>query len=132
MKQNLSIILASLMLVSLVACAGLNRTSYQATGTSKVSVYSAMTLWGSYVSAQKAAGKPVPVSQEKAVKAAYQKVQASLVAVCDAGALLSAAVQTNSAGATVAQTVLQQAIQDSSQDIADLVTLINRFGVPLP
>lgn len=83
-----------------------------------------MKLWGVYV-----ATKHPPVSQEIAVKAAFQKYQASMLVVCDAGVAYSTAatsdVQLTASG------VLQIAIGAATSNISDLENLIRSFGVTL-
>lgn len=107
-------------------CTTPQTTAYQTVATTKVTVETAMHLWGAWV----AAGKTT-VAQELQVRAAYQKYQACMVVVCDAGAAYSAYVTTNAAGATGASGALQQAVANATQSIADLENLITSFGVKL-
>lgn len=140
MKRQLRLFLYSLVLICTLATApvyisgcagGPNRVAYQSVGTTKVTISTAMSLWGAYVTQQKLAGTPVPVDREQAVASAYSRVQASLVIVCDAGKALSAGSQTNPAGVSALQAALSQAITDSASTIADLQNLIVSFGVKL-
>jgi len=102
------------------------KVAYQAAGTTTVSVDTAMSLWGAYV----AANHP-PVAQEAAVKAAYEKYQASMATACDAGAIYAATSVTNAPGLSKASLALQQATSTAGQELTDLETLISSFGVKL-
>jgi hypothetical protein len=102
------------------------RAAYQSVATTEVSVEAAVNEWNAYV----AAAHP-PLAQQQAVRAAWQKYQAAMLLVCDAGAAYSAAGSTNSAGATGASAALQQAITNAGQTITDLEYLITQFkGTP--
>ena len=125
--------LTMLAFAILVFCAtafvsGCNTTpqqaTYQAVGTTAVSVDTAMTLWGTYV-----AQSHPPVTQEQAVANAYLKYQNAMAAVCDAGAVYSAAA--SSTNAPAASLALQGAIANANQEILDLENLIASFGVKL-
>ena len=96
--------------------------TFQAASTTVVGVDTAMNLWGSYV-AQAHPG----TNQEMIVKNAYEKYQASMAAVCDAGEIYAATGGTNG----TATAAFNQAIANSGQDLADLENLINSFGVKL-
>lgn len=98
------------------------QATYRAAGTAIVSVDTAMKLWGAYVAAQHP-----PASQEMAIKSAYEKYQASMAVVCDAGAVYSSTGGTNAA----AVGALNQAVHDSGQELVDLENLITSFGVKL-
>jgi len=97
--------------------------TYRAAGTTIVSVDTAMNLWGAYVASGKAT-----VAQEQAVKAAYEKYQASMAVACDAGAVYASTSSTNAPAASLA---LSQAVANASQELTDLENLINSFGVKL-
>jgi hypothetical protein len=106
------------------------QATYQAAGTTAVSVDTAMTLWGTYV-----AQTHPPIVQEQTVADAYAKYQSAMASVCDAGAVYAAA---NAAGtntvygsAASASLALQQAITNANQEIIDLENLITSFGVKL-
>lgn len=96
--------------------------TYQAAGTTVVTVDTAMNLWGAYV----AANHP-GTNAELAVQAGYQKYQNSMAVVCDAGAAYAATGGTNA----TAVAALDQAIANSSQNLTDLENLITGFGVHL-
>jgi hypothetical protein len=68
------------------------------------------------------------VAQNQQVKAAYEKYQAAMLVVCDAGAIYAATSGTNAPAASLA---LQVAVQNSTASIADVVNLIQSFGVKL-
>jgi hypothetical protein len=98
------------------------QTAYRVTATTAVGVDVAMTAWGNYV----ATAHP-GTHAELAVKAAYEKYQASMAAVTDAGAISAAANGTNAA----ASSALDLAQAQSAQDLVDLENLITSFGVKL-
>lgn len=98
------------------------QATYQAAGTTVVSVDAAMNLWGAYV----AANHP-GTNEEAAVKSAYEKYQAAMAVACDAGAAYAAAGGTNSTAAAA----LNEAIANSSTELLDLEKLISSFGVKL-
>jgi hypothetical protein len=98
------------------------QATYQAAGTTVVSVDTAMNLWGAYV----AANHP-STNLEAQVENAYDKYQASMAIVCDAGAAYAATGGTN-ATATAA---LNTAVANSSQELTDLENMITSFGVKL-
>jgi hypothetical protein len=98
------------------------QASYRAVGTTIVSVDTAMNLWGAYVAAK----HPSPI-QETAVKAAYEKYQASMTVVCDAGAAYSATGGTNATAVAAFNT----AVANAGQELTDLENLMTSFGVTL-
>lgn len=116
-------ILALAGALCVTGCASAPRVTYQATSTSAVTVETALKAYDVFA----AAGKTTP-AQNAAVKAAYEKYQAAFALVCDAGAVYSATSTTN---APTASTALQAAIQNANQAIADLVALVQTFGVKL-
>lgn len=125
-KLPLALILCA-FIPALLICVGCKSTpsqiAYQSAGTTIVSVDVAMSEWGAYVAA-----KHPPVAQEQAVKAAFEKYQTAMAAVCDAGAIYSASTQTNAPAAAEA---LQTATANLSTEIGDLENLITSFGVTL-
>lgn len=98
------------------------QATYQAAGTTVVTVDSAMNLWGAYV----AANHP-GTNAELAVRSAYEKYQAGMAVACDAGAAYSATGGTNA----IATAALNEAIANSSTELLDLENLISSFGVKL-
>jgi hypothetical protein len=124
------------VLLSVSLCAGFflvsgcgttpQQASYQAAGTTVTTVDAAMTAWGDYVKQYHP-----PVAQELQVKAAYEKYQASMVLLVDATQIyvtLSGSGSTNAPPAADKVTILQQ---QASQAFADLLALLNQFGVKL-
>jgi hypothetical protein len=114
---------AALLFANATGCTSTPQTvAYRTAGTAVVSVDTAMTLWGQYV-----ATYHPNANQEATVKAAYDKYQAAMVAVCDAGAIYAASGSTNApAGAA-----LNQAIANSGQDLIDLENLLTDCGIKL-
>jgi hypothetical protein len=96
--------------------------SYQAAGTTIVTVDTAMNLWGAYV-----ASNHPSTNEEAAVKSAFEKYQTAMALACDAGAAYAATGGTNS----TATAALNQAVANSSQELLDLENLITSFGVKL-
>lgn len=107
-------------------CSTPQRAAYVTVGSVQVSAEAAMAAWNVYVGQYHP-----PVAVELKVKAAYEKYQAALEAVCDAGAVYAAAGVTNASGATGASAALAQAQADAAQDLADLVGLLKGLGVKL-
>ena len=138
MKNKATRFLLALALAASIVTTGLitgcgstpQKIAYQGVSTTQITADAALDLWGKYVSVQKAAGRPVPVSQELAVRAAYQKVQASMLVVCDAGAVWSAG--TNSTNSVALAAAFQVAISNSTQSLADLTNLLKTYGVTIP
>jgi hypothetical protein len=122
----LCVLLAGLAASPLACSTSPQRASYQAAGATIISVDAVMTLWGDYV-----ARNHPPASQEAAVKAAYEKYQASMAVACDAGAMYSAGDNVDDKAAAILSASLRQAIADASQDLLDLENLIQTFGVKL-
>jgi len=117
----LALALASGFVVA--GCASAPRVTYQAAGASVVTVETALKAYNVLAEA----GKTTP-AQNAAVKAAFLKYQAAFAVVCDAGAIYSATSTTNAPAASAA---LQTAIVNANQSIADLVALVQSFGVKL-
>lgn len=121
-KLTLALLLATCLVapLSFTGCKSTpQQVAYQSVATTQVSVDVAMTAWGKYVAAMHP-----PVEQEILVAKAYQKYQAAMVVVCDAGKIYSA-------GAQGAASALQTAVQNANQTIVDLENLIATFGVTI-
>ena len=100
------------------------QVTYQAAATSNVTVQTALQAYDQFA----AAGKTTP-AQNAAVKAAYEKYQATMAVVCDLGQVYAAAgTSTNS---TAAKAALDTAGTNAAQELSDLVALIQSFGVKL-
>ncbi|MGH7939725.1 MAG: hypothetical protein ACREFR_01470, partial [Limisphaerales bacterium] len=95
---------------------------YRAAGTTVVTADTAMNLWGAYVAADHPG-----TNEEAAVETAYEKYQASMAVVCDAGAAYAATDGTNATAAAA----VNEAIANSGQELTDLENLISSFGVNL-
>jgi hypothetical protein len=85
-----------------------------------------MTAWGDYV-----AQFHPPASQEAAVKAAYQKYQATMAALVDAVQIYVTLAGSGSTNAPPALTTVTTAQQLASQSLADLLAMLTQFGVKL-
>jgi hypothetical protein len=137
MRKFLSFSAACLLLGGIIGlalptgCSTPQSTAYKAAATTQVTVDTAMHLWGAYVSAQKAAGKPVPIATEQAVKDKFNIYRKAMIAVCDAGAVYSAASSTNAAGATGLAGAFDQAVLNANNTISDLTAFIASLGVKL-
>jgi hypothetical protein len=129
MKKFFIVVLGAVLLTGCLGfegCKNPQATTYQTVATTKVSVETVMHLWGAYVASGNAT-----VAQEIQVRDAYQKYQAAMLVVCDAGAIYSASSLTNAVGATGLSAALQQAILNATNSIADLENLVTSFGVKL-
>jgi len=122
--KHIGIIVAIMMMVSTFA--GCKSTPYKVAATTTISVQTAMSLWGAYVSANHP-----PVEQEQAVKTAYEKWQLSMAIVCDAGKTYAAAQQAGASNQSVLLAALEQSITDLDVNKTDLVNLLVSFGVKI-
>jgi hypothetical protein len=109
---------------TITGCNTPQRTAYVAVGGVQVSAETAMGAWNVYVGAFHPS-----VATELKVKAAYEKYQAAMVAVCDAGAIYAASGVTNATGQTGAGAALATAQANAAQSLADLVNLLRSLGV---
>lgn len=131
MKHTLALLAALVLLWSApILTQGCKSTpqsvAYQTAATTRVSVDTAMHLWGKWVESGQST-----VDQEVKVRDAFRKYQASMLVVCDAGAIYAASGTTNAYGATGTAAALQQAISNCDTTINDLLKLIASFGVKL-
>jgi len=124
MKKLLLLTLLSTVL-AMTACQTANRSMYVAAAGSQVTVESAMSLWNDYIGL-----KHPPISQQITVRNLYLKWQYSMMAVCDAGAIVAAAANAPT-NTTILSASLQQAIASSDQAKTDLLNAIAQFGVTL-
>lgn len=120
-----------LMVASLTAAAFLSAgcqsapgVVYKTVGTADATAYAALQAWGDYVSANHP-----PVSQEIAVRAAYQKFQTAEELSLDVGKGLLSYTGTNAPAGLLAQSTA--ASQAETQALQDLLTLLAQFGVKL-
>lgn len=97
-------------------------TAYKAEQGTRIGVQEAMGLYNQLVKAGK-----VTTDQELKVKAAYEKVQASMIILCDVGKNISSINATNVTGAM--QQALSAAVADYAQNLNDLYTLLRSLGV---
>lgn len=110
----------------LTSCGTPQRTAYVAAGSVQVTAETAMAAWNVYVGQFHP-----PVATELKVKAAFEKYQAAMLVVCDAGAAYAATSVTNANGLTGFSAALDTAKANASQDLADLVGLIRSLGVKI-
>jgi len=109
-------------------------TSYKTEKAADVTVSAAMTAWGNYV-----AQYHPPVAQELQVKAAFEKYQAAELLAVDATKSMfdltatnaATAGTTNATASAVAQLKVTAATQAASQALADLIAVIQSFGVQI-
>lgn len=118
------LVLFGIALAGLITTEGC-KTAYKATSASYIAVDTAMKVWGDYV-----AQKHPSQAQELAVKAAYEKYQASVVVITDLGISVANAQAAGQPTADL-QKQLTAALANSSQLIVDLETTIRSFGVKL-
>lgn len=104
-----------------------NRAAYQTVASTRLSLQEGLVLWNTYV------GNYHPgTNAELKVKAAYEKAQASLALVIDAGKVLSAASQTNAAGTTGFTLAIEQAVGQAASTKQDFFNLLSTFGISSP
>jgi hypothetical protein len=111
---------------TITGCNTPQRAAYVAVGGTQVSAETALGAWNIYVGEYHP-----PVATEAKVKAAYEKYQAAMAAVCDAGAIYAASGVTNSAGQTGAGGALATAQANAAQSLSDLIALLQTLGVKL-
>lgn len=99
------------------------RATYQTAATTTVSVEAAVRAYNVFA----AEGKTT-VEQNRQVKAAYEKYQACMAVLCDAGAVYAAGVNSTNASASAA---MQQAAVNLSASINDVLALVRAFGVKI-
>jgi hypothetical protein len=100
---------------------------YRTAGTAKITVDSAMHAWGDYVKAFHP-----PIVQEQQVKTAFYQYQLAQVAILDAAINYKTAEDTGDAqGQDVATTAMHAATLTASGALADLIGLIQSFGVKI-
>jgi len=117
-------IIASMALVALVTVLTGCATAYRAAGVSQVTVSAAMHAWGAYVAVEHP-----PAATELKVKAAYEKWQIAQFRVIDAAQTYAAKV--GAPGVWAEEKNLEVAINAAAQAAADLVSLVESFGVKL-
>lgn len=117
-------VLAAIAFIGLVTTEGC-KTAYKTVSASYIAVDAAMQIWGDYV-----AQKHPSQAQELAVKAAYEKYQASVVTITDIGISVANAQAAGQPTADL-QKQLTAAIANSATLIADLENTIRSFGVKL-
>jgi hypothetical protein len=100
-----------------------NNVAYNTVAATSVTVDVAMDAWGAYVASGHAT-----IDQERQVKAAYEKYQAAVYVVIDAGEVFAGATTNTIVTLSSALTTAQA---NQSQDLSDLVNLITSFGVKL-
>ena len=99
------------------------RVSYQTAATTSVTVETAVRTYNVFA----AEGKTT-VEQNRQVKLAYERYQACMAVLCDAGAVYAATVNNTNAPAAAG---LAQAAQNVTTSIADVIALVRSFGVTL-
>lgn len=113
----------ALMPLSFTGCGSTpQKVAYKSAATTTVTVETAIRAYNVFA----AQGKTT-VAQNQKVKDAYLKYQAAFSVLCDAGAIYAATGGTNAPAAAA----LQQAVQNSSDSINDIIKLVTIFGVKL-
>ncbi len=121
-RLSLFLLLAIAGLLITPACKNPQAVAYKAVGATAVTADQAMSAWGDYV-----AQFHPPASQEQAVERAYERYQAAMLEVTDAGQEWALLSSTN-APALGPPDRLNQALAGSSQALSDLVNLVRAFG----
>lgn len=122
-KLNLTLIAIALALI--VGCA----TAYKTEKAADITISAAMSGWNDYVGQYHP-----PITEELKVKAAFEKAQAAELLAIDASKGLMDVTSTNSAPVSptdqaAAQAKVTRASQAAAAALADLVGLIQNFGV---
>lgn len=125
-------------------CASANKTAFKVTTGTQVTVEHAIKVWDDWIGSERVKIRSMPAAdQAKAiqslqaksliVKDAYEKYQAAAAVVASAGAAYTRAVELDQGKPASAplQTALNEAIAVASGTFADLLTLLERFGVKL-
>ena len=99
------------------------RVTYQTAGATSVTVEAAVRAYNVFA----AQGKTT-VEQNLAVKKAYERYQACMAVLCDAGMVYAASAGNTNAPAAAG---LQQAALNASASIADVVNLVRALGVEI-
>lgn len=102
------------------------RAIYTAEAATQMTVEKALGAWNDYVGAYHP-----PASQEIAVRSAYRTYQAAMVAAIDASEVYAAAAASNATNAPAARAAAEVARQAAAGRLADLVNLLQLFGVKL-
>jgi hypothetical protein len=98
-------------------------TTYRVEKSADISVTAALSAWNDYV-----AQNHPPVSEELAVRAAFQKVQSAELAAVDATIMASSLSTTN---ASPLPAIVTADYQSAANALADLVNLLRQFGVKI-
>ena len=119
----ISVMLAGVLFCGTGCKSSPQAVTYQVAATSSVTVETAIHAYDVFAGQ----GKTTPAMNAR-VKAAYERYQAAMAVVCDAGAVYAATATTNAPSASAA---LQTAIVNANGTITDLVNLVRSFGVNL-
>jgi hypothetical protein len=116
------------LLTALTGCTATGPAAgYQTVSTSDSTAATALKAWGDYVKKNNP-----PIEQQQAVKDAFNKFQFSELVALDAVTVwISVAQQTNSPAADEAAIRAAQLAQAANNAFADLLGLIQKFGVKL-
>jgi hypothetical protein len=119
-------LILALMLPALcfTGCATAPTKAFKAVGATDITVVAAMGAWNDYV-----AQNHPPVSQELAVKAAFEKCQSAELLALDGTATAIPLTLTN--GVTMKSIIVQAGSPSAASALADLVNLLTQFGVKL-
>lgn len=114
---------ASICVVTPSCTTSAARATYVTAATTTVTVEAALRAYNVF-----AANGKTTVAQNAQVKKAFERYQASMMVLCDAGAIYAAGMtNTNLA----AQAAVQQAALNASASINDIINLIRSFGVKI-
>ena len=126
--NSLLVLVASFWILAAGAtgCASAPGVAFKATGTADSVAVAALGAWNDYC----AANHP-PVSQQLAVKAAFQKFKAAEVTALDVALVLQAYSATNSADSAFALAKSTAAVSAETDALTDLINLLKSFGVKI-
>jgi hypothetical protein len=136
MKKLLTLIACASLLLGapqlLTGCKSVESNAYKATGVTAATVDRAIQGWSAYVTQQKQLGTPVPLSQELAVRQAWNRYQHALGAATGAGFEYSRVQESGlNENLPAAQAALTNASAALGGAMGDLVELIASFGIPV-
>lgn len=127
-------LIASLLLLPIIGsgCQTAETVAYQATSTASVTVSGAMQFYSAYLKAHPP-GTPGALTdaQRAKVRDAYIRYQNCMVEVIDAEEVVIASTGTNSAGTNAPVNVQANALAAADQALADLITLLQSFGIKI-
>lgn len=128
MKRIILAIALGCSLLLLPACTTINKAAYKTTQGTSIAADVGLQVWADYVSRQKSAGMPVPLSQELQAKKSWDAFQDARDGVIRAGIAYS---QAKAAGVdlSVTEATINASVAAMAAASADFINLLASFGV---